>query len=126
MSTTPAFSSPALTKMFGPVVGNFLSSFLEFLYEQCSLHITEKIPSSVMFGSRPRIFWMRAYSSFVTPCSAATSGVTLISMLAVAIIPLYFVDLSFCTFFLCRSLCSSHQRRRHRLKNYQSIRRIQR
>src|SRR5206468_12425011 len=33
ISTTPAFSSPALTKMFGPVVGNFFSSLLEFLYE---------------------------------------------------------------------------------------------
>src|SRR5262249_37449412 len=43
------------------------------------------MPSSVMLGSRPRIFWMRAYSSAVTPCSAAISGVTLISMLAVAI-----------------------------------------
>src|SRR6059036_3897907 len=43
MSTTPAFSSPALTRMFGPVVGNFLSSFFEFLYEQCSLHMTEKM-----------------------------------------------------------------------------------
>src|SRR5436853_6513082 len=37
MSTTPAFSSPALTRMFGPVVGNFLSSFFELLYEQGSL-----------------------------------------------------------------------------------------
>src|SRR5207237_9005093 len=75
MSTTPAFSSPALTKMFGPVVGNFLSSFLEFLYEQCSLHITEKIPSSVKFGSRPRVFLMRSNSSGVRPCSANSLGV---------------------------------------------------
>src|SRR5271156_4018723 len=43
------------------------------------------MPSSVMLGSRPRICWMRAYSSRVTPCSAAISGVTLISALAVAI-----------------------------------------
>src|SRR5439155_11337374 len=43
------------------------------------------MPSSVMLGSRPRIFWMRAYSSAVTPCSAAISGVTLISVSAVAI-----------------------------------------
>src|SRR5256885_9711028 len=47
--------------------------------------MTEKMPSSVMFGSRPRIFWMRAYSSAVTPCSATISGVTLISVSAVAI-----------------------------------------
>src|SRR4029077_19210286 len=62
--------------MFGPVVGNFFSSFLEFLYEQCSLHMTEKIPSSVKFGSRPRIFLMRSNSSGVRPCSATSSGVT--------------------------------------------------
>src|SRR2546430_540012 len=43
------------------------------------------MPSSVMFGSRPKIFWIRAYSSAVTPCSAAISGVTLISVSAVAI-----------------------------------------
>src|SRR5258707_15656549 len=62
--------------MFGAVVGNFLSSFLEFLYEQCSLHMTEKIPSSVKFGSRPRIFLIRPNSSGVRPCSATISGVT--------------------------------------------------
>ena len=44
-------------------VGNFFSSFREFLYEQCSLHMTEKIPSSVKFGSRPRIFLIRSNSS---------------------------------------------------------------
>src|SRR5260370_35639346 len=42
------------------------------------------MPSSVMLGSRPRICWRRAYSSGVTPCSAAISGVTRISVLAVA------------------------------------------
>src|SRR5437899_1354028 len=62
--------------MFGPVVGNFRSSFREFLYEQCSLHITEKTPSSVKLGSRPRIFLMRSNSSGVSPCSATSSGVT--------------------------------------------------
>src|SRR4029077_8137745 len=75
MSTTPAFSSPALTKMFGPTVGNFLSSRREFLYEQCSLHMTEKIPSSVKFGSRPRIFLMRSNSSGVRPCFPISSDV---------------------------------------------------
>src|SRR3954464_9329303 len=75
MSTTPAFSSPALIRMFTPVVGNFFSSRLEFLYEQCSLHITEKMPSSVKFGSRPRIVLMRSYSSGVRPCLATSSGV---------------------------------------------------
>src|SRR5215216_6603311 len=77
MSTTPAFSSPALTRMFAPVVGNFFSSFLEFLYEQCSLHITEKIPSSVKFGSRPRIFLIRSNSSGLRPCCSTNSGVTI-------------------------------------------------
>src|SRR5947199_4654044 len=77
ISTTPAFSSPALTRMLGPVVGNFFNSFREFLYEQCSLHITEKIPSSVKLGSRSRIFLMRSNSSGVRPCCATTSGVTI-------------------------------------------------
>src|SRR5256714_10246240 len=75
ISTTPAFSSPALTRIFSPVVGNFFSSFFEFLYEQCSLHMTEKIPSSVKFGSRPRIFLIRSNSSGVRPCFAMRVGV---------------------------------------------------
>src|ERR1700733_6571742 len=37
------------------------------------------MPSSVKVGTRPRIFWTRAYSSGVRPCSAANSAVTLIS-----------------------------------------------
>src|SRR5437763_3268064 len=61
--------------MFGPLVGNFFSSRREFLYEQCSLHITEKIPSSVKFGSRPRIFLIRSNSSGVRPCFAMRVGV---------------------------------------------------
>src|SRR5580700_4689682 len=84
MSTTPAFSpGPCTTSL--PRVGRRFRWTLLDLYEQCSLHITLKMPSSVMLGSRPRICWMRAYSSRVTPCSAAISGVTLISALAVAI-----------------------------------------
>ena len=55
MSSTPAFSSPAFTSTSGPVVGNFFSSSFVFLYEQCSLHMTLKMPSSVKFGSRPRM-----------------------------------------------------------------------
>src|SRR5580704_3853096 len=84
MSTTPAFS-PGPCNTCGAFVGSLRRWTLLDLYEQCSLHITLKIPSSVMFGSRPRICWMRAYSSRVTPCSPAISGVTLISVLAVAI-----------------------------------------
>src|SRR5436190_5601328 len=63
--------------MFGPVMGNFFNSRREFLYEQCSLHITEKIPSSVKLGSRSRIFLMRSNSSGARPCCATTSGVTI-------------------------------------------------
>src|SRR2546428_13332283 len=43
------------------------------------------MPSSVMFGSRPRICITPSYSAAERPCSAAISDVTLISMLAVAI-----------------------------------------
>src|SRR5882762_4737594 len=75
MSITPAFSSPAFTSTFGPVVGNFLSSNREFLYFLYALHITEKMPSSVKFGSRFRISLMREYSSGVMPCLATSSGV---------------------------------------------------
>src|SRR5260370_6771193 len=63
--------------MLRPVVGNFFNSFREFLYEQCSLDMTEKIPSSVKFGSRPRIFLMRSNSPGVRPCCATISGVTI-------------------------------------------------
>src|SRR5580658_2407635 len=58
--------------------------------------MTLKMPSSVMLGSRPRICWMRAYSSRVTPCSAAISGVTLISALAVAIGKVRGPSVNFC------------------------------
>ena len=46
-----------------------------FLYDQCSLHITEKMTSSVKFGGRPRMAWMRSYSSGVSPCLAISSDV---------------------------------------------------
>src|SRR5260370_36772437 len=42
-----------------------------------------------MFGSRPRIVLTRAYSAALRPCSAAISGVTRISVLAVAIFQIY-------------------------------------
>src|SRR5690349_22339874 len=80
ISTTPAFSpGPQMTR--GPVVGNFRSHTFDDLYEQCSLHITEKIPSSVRFGVRPRIAQARANSSAESPCSAASSGVTLLPVI---------------------------------------------
>src|ERR1700693_4565722 len=76
ISTTPAFSpGPQITR--GPVVGSVLSHTFEDLYEQCSLHIAEKTPSSVTFGVRLRMASTRANSSAVSPISAARSGVTL-------------------------------------------------
>src|SRR6266478_4022355 len=75
ISTTPAFSpGPQITR--GPVVGNVLSQTLDDLYEQCSLHIAEKMPSSVWFGVRPRIVTACSNSSLVNPCSAARAAVT--------------------------------------------------
>src|SRR5271170_3560794 len=77
MSITPAFSpGPQITR--GPLVGSVLSQTFEDLYEQCSLHIAEKTPSSVMFGVRPRIASTRANSSALSPISAARSAVTLL------------------------------------------------
>jgi hypothetical protein len=45
------------------------------LYEQCSLHITLKIPNSVRLGTRPIFFSMLAYSSGVMLCVFSSSGV---------------------------------------------------
>src|SRR6266849_2208112 len=47
----------------------------EDLYEQCSDHITEKTPSSTVFGSRPSSSFTRVNSSGVRLCAAMTSGV---------------------------------------------------
>src|SRR6185437_9676886 len=79
MSMTPAFSpGPWIT--CGPLVGSVRRWTLEDLYEQCSFHIAEKIPSSVTLGSRPISLRMRSYSSGLSPCSATSSGVTLGSL----------------------------------------------
>ena len=49
ISTTPAFSpGPQMTR--GPSVGSVFSQIFDDLYEQCSLHIAEKTPSSVRLG----------------------------------------------------------------------------
>ena len=55
MSTIPAFSSPALTNMCGPSLGSVFNHLMEFLYEQCSLHMTEYTHISVKLGVRPRM-----------------------------------------------------------------------
>src|SRR6266700_369725 len=74
MSMMPAFSpGPCTTSLLR--VGSRFRCTRDDLYEQCSLHITLKIPSSVSEGSRPSAVLMRPYSSGVMPCSAMTSGV---------------------------------------------------
>src|SRR6202048_1573695 len=74
MSMTPAFSpGPWITH--GALVGNPRRCSLEDLYEQCSFHIAEKIPSSVNVGTRPISLRMRSYSSGLRPWLATSSGV---------------------------------------------------
>src|SRR6202521_1031596 len=71
---TPAFSpGPWITQ--GALVGSPLRCSLEDLYEQCSFHIAEKIPSSVKLGTRPISLRMRSYSSGFRPWLATSSGV---------------------------------------------------
>src|ERR1700686_4670100 len=74
MSMTPAFSpGPWITQ--GALVGSVRRWIFEDLYEQCSFHIAEKMPSSVKLGLRPMSFSRRTYSSGLRPCSAISSGV---------------------------------------------------
>ena len=76
MSMTPAFSpGPWITQ--GALVGSVLRWILEDLYEQCSFHIAEKMPSSVNFGARPISDFRRSYSSGLRPCAVTSAGVTL-------------------------------------------------
>src|ERR1700721_1959241 len=76
MSPTPAFSpGPWMTR--GPFVGSRRRCTRDDLYEQCSLHITLKTPSSVYEGARPSSSSTRAYSSSLSLClrmSAASMG----------------------------------------------------
>src|ERR1700677_3381488 len=83
ISTIPAFS-PGPQMRRGPVVGSVFSQIFDDLYEQCSLHIAEKTPSSVRFGVRPRIASQRANSSALGPISAARAGVTLLLLSVIA------------------------------------------
>src|SRR5262245_26479095 len=74
MSMTPAFSpGPWITH--GAWVGRVFKWIFEDLYEQCSFHMAEKMPSSVKLGARPMSAMMRWYSSGLSPCSATRSGV---------------------------------------------------
>src|SRR5580692_3714554 len=74
MSMTPAFS-PGRWITQGALVGSVRRWIFEDLYEQCSFHIAEKMPSSVKLGVRPISFTTRAYSSGLRPCCAISSGV---------------------------------------------------
>src|SRR5215472_5693185 len=76
MSMTPAFSpGPWITH--GAFVGSVRRWIFEDLYEQCSFHIAEKMPSSVKVGARPISLRSRAYSSGLSPCAATSAAVTL-------------------------------------------------
>src|SRR5262245_58300792 len=74
MSITPAFSpGPWITQ--GALVGSVRRWIFEDLYEQCSFHIAEKMPSSVKVGVRPMSARMRSYSSGLRPWAATSAGV---------------------------------------------------
>src|SRR5262249_4775853 len=74
ISMTPAFSpGPWITQ--GALVGSVRRWIFEDLYEQCSFHIAEKMPSSVKVGVRPISLRRRSYSSGLRPCAATRSGV---------------------------------------------------
>src|ERR1700722_2675701 len=74
MSMMPAFSpGPCNTCLLR--VGSRFKCTRDDLYEQCSLHITLKMPSSVRVGSRPpRSCLILSYSSEVKPCCRRVSG----------------------------------------------------
>src|SRR6202453_5296316 len=79
-SMMPAFSPGPCTTLPGPLVlsprvGSRFRCTREDLYEQCSDHITEKIPSSVREGVRPSAASMRVYSSGVILCCLSSAGV---------------------------------------------------
>src|SRR5262249_25820387 len=61
----------------GALVGSLRKWIFEDLYEQCSFHIAEKMPSSVNVGVRPISLRMRSYSSGLSPCAATSAAVTL-------------------------------------------------
>src|SRR5688572_9934845 len=74
MSMIPAFSpGPQITH--GASVGSFLRWMRELLYEQCSLHMPEHMPSSTRLGSRPIALRTCSYSSALRPCCSTVSGV---------------------------------------------------
>src|SRR3954471_21649612 len=75
MSTTPAFSpGPWITR--GPLVGSRRRCTRDDLYEQCSENITEKTPSSVYVGGRPRARCTTENSSGDSLCDLASASST--------------------------------------------------
>ena len=74
MSMTPAFSpGPWITQ--DALVGSPRRCSRDDLYEQCSFHIAEKMPSSVKVGVRPISFSSRSYSSGFRPWLATSAAV---------------------------------------------------
>src|SRR5262249_25785661 len=61
----------------GALAGSLRKWIFEDLYEQCSFHIAEKMPSSLIVGVRPMSWRMRPYSCALSPWAATTAGVTL-------------------------------------------------
>src|SRR5277367_2630915 len=75
MSTTPAFSpGPWITRL--PFVGRRRRCTRDDLYEQCSLHMTLKTPSSVYVGARPSAVVILSYSPGDSLCCRARAGST--------------------------------------------------
>src|SRR3981081_259599 len=85
ISMTPAFSpGPWITQ--GALVGSVRRWIFDDLYEQCSFHMAEKMPSSVKVGVRPISLRMRSYSSGLSPWAATSSGVMLFFFAAFSLI----------------------------------------
>src|SRR5215204_5352348 len=114
MSITPAFSpGPWITQ--GALVGRPRRWMREDLYEQCSFHIAEKIPSSVKLGTRPISFRMRSYSSGLSPWLATSSGVILGSLVCMGKLlgsPEGLEKAFYGPFSCCPELCSPPWRER--------------
>src|ERR1700741_4615271 len=74
MSMIPAFSpGPGSTRLL--CGGSRFKWTRDDFYEQCSLHITLKMPSSVIVGLRPpRSCLIFSYSAGVSPCCRMVSG----------------------------------------------------
>src|SRR3984893_19493002 len=103
MSMTPAFSpGPWITH--GASVGSVRRWIFDDLYEQCSFHMAEKMPSSVKLGARPINCRVRSYSSGLRPWTATSAGLMrgsrallLRTPAGVALIDFFFLAAAFAT-----------------------------